>query len=105
VRVAVPGQDDADVLYLIAKKRQIQDVADAGVCLPAAARLPGSGDEINQMSGPPSTLAMGLAPLGRLIPRCAYLKPGSDRRDTRDEQADREHLLDPGRGHAGPGRT
>src|SRR5215216_8137884 len=26
-------------------------------------------------------------------------------RSTRDEKADREHLLDPRRGHAGPGRT
>src|SRR3989475_11903244 len=30
---------------------------------------------------------------------------GSDRKDARDEKADREHLLDPRRGYAGPGRT
>ena len=29
----------------------------------------------------------------------------SDRKDTRDEKADREHLPDPRRGHAGPGRA
>src|SRR6266540_5003593 len=52
-----------------------------------------------------SELAMSFAPLGRLILCWASLEPGSDRKDTSDEKADREHLPDPRRGHAGPGRT
>jgi hypothetical protein len=53
VRVAVPSQDDADVPHLIAKKRQIQGIAEVGVCLPAPARPPGSATGSTSCPGRP----------------------------------------------------
>src|SRR5437660_11994152 len=48
---------------------------------------------------------MSFAPLGRRILRWASLKSEIRSKETRDEKADREHLPDPRRGHAGPRRT